>query len=270
MWPESPQAKATLVAGIALALALAVFSVLQSEYFNLLSIVLFTVPFMVLSAYDIQCIVMGQCEVYSWIKTILFLITIALAFYVAALYHRRAGGGETKKTDRAPPHKKAHAGRDGGRDDDERDDRDKEGNGRGGRGRDDRDGGWRDERHDVRATGDYSGRDRDEGGRRIGGGGGRPESRAESASHASERALRANWAKLHPGVPFPETPAPTEDDDTDLDFPHTSGSAASAANGADWAASQNGSWIAPRGVVNVTDGRPHRRQGVRHPDRDQW
>lgn len=84
MWPETTQARATLIAGIALALASAIFSVMQADYFNLLTIAVFMTPIIVLTAYDIQCIVNGQCEVYSWIKTLLFLIAIAFAFYAEA------------------------------------------------------------------------------------------------------------------------------------------------------------------------------------------
>ena len=84
MWPESAQARATLIAGIALALASSLFSVIQSDYFNLLTILVFMSPMIILSAYDVQCIVTGQCEVYSWIKTLIFLLVIALAFYAEA------------------------------------------------------------------------------------------------------------------------------------------------------------------------------------------
>lgn len=85
MWPESVQAKIALVAGIVTAFVLAVSMVVRADYFNLVTIAIFTLPLLVLMAYDIQCIVSGQCEVYSWIKTILFLLSVAIAFYVQAL-----------------------------------------------------------------------------------------------------------------------------------------------------------------------------------------
>lgn len=101
MWPESLQAKVSLIAGIVFALVLAVYMVARADYFNLLTIAIFTVPLLVLTSYDIQCIVTGQCEVYSWIKTILFLITVAIAFYVQALRaHVSRGGGQRSS---APP-----------------------------------------------------------------------------------------------------------------------------------------------------------------------
>ena len=252
MWPESPQAKATLVAGIALALALAVFSVLQSEYFNLLAIVLFTVPLLVLSAYDIQCIVTGQCEVYSWIKTVLFLITVALSFYIAALRHRTVNQGHNKpsRDERTSRVEQRDSGRVSGRN------RDSERS-----------------RNESRATGDYN-----EGEDRL-------ESRAEQASSSSYSAMRSNWRRLHPGVPYPEYMNKDEDDkdeddkdkDEDKDKKDKKDkkkkkkddkddddSTANASNGADWAAEQNGSWVPPKGVIQV--GGVHRSRLHHHDD----
>ena len=235
MWPESTQAKITLVAGIALALALALFSVLQSEYFNLVAIVLFTVPLLVLSAYDIQCIVTGQCEVYSWIKTMLFLVTVALAFYVAALRHRTANDSNDAHDSRGDNKtKRVHQSK-GLKNDEDRGHRSKGEDGRstgdyyGGRAHDDDDD---DERRDRRGDYSQSGRSHDRrddrrddhrDDRRDN----RMDERLEHGADASEAALKSNWSKQHPGVPFP-------------------------------ADNHQGAWTPPKGVIQVGVGAPQR------------
>ena len=83
--------------------------VVRADYFNLITIAIFTLPLLVLVAYDIQCIVTGQCEVYSWIKTILFLLSVAIAFYVQAL---RAH--VTHRVSSAPPRRVVYVNQDEG------------------------------------------------------------------------------------------------------------------------------------------------------------
>lgn len=48
---------------------------------------LITVPILALMVYDTHCLTRGQCEVWSWIRTILYAIlpTIAIIFTIVAL-----------------------------------------------------------------------------------------------------------------------------------------------------------------------------------------
>ena len=74
----------SLVAGLVVVATAAVVSISYANYFNLVSIVLFTLPLVVIVAYDINCVIVGQCATWGWIKTILVVIAFASAFYAQA------------------------------------------------------------------------------------------------------------------------------------------------------------------------------------------
>lgn len=84
MWPESLQAKIALGGGLVVALMAALTSVFRAKFFGLVSVLVFTLPMVFLVAYDIQCVVTGQCDVYGWIKTVVFMLAVAVTFYLQA------------------------------------------------------------------------------------------------------------------------------------------------------------------------------------------
>ena len=84
----SVQSKIALISGLLVVFMGAIVSISYANYFNLVNIILFSLPMVVLVAFDINCVVAGQCETWGWIKTIMVLLVFAVAFYVQAMYLR--------------------------------------------------------------------------------------------------------------------------------------------------------------------------------------
>jgi hypothetical protein len=79
----------TQIAGVLYLLFVVLFIVLiglHTDYWKpLLLILLFTMPYVFISLYDIDCVFNGQCNVWGWIKGIFFIVYIVFTLVLTIL-----------------------------------------------------------------------------------------------------------------------------------------------------------------------------------------
>jgi membrane protein implicated in regulation of membrane protease activity len=63
----------------------------------LLIVVLLGIPLALLFAYDINCLVVGNCNLWSWIRSILYLLVVVLSIVVTVLSLVRKDKANEKK-----------------------------------------------------------------------------------------------------------------------------------------------------------------------------
>jgi len=63
----------------------------------LLIVVLLGIPLALLFAYDINCLVVGNCNLWSWIRTVLYLLVVVLSIVVTVLSLVRKDKSNEKK-----------------------------------------------------------------------------------------------------------------------------------------------------------------------------
>jgi len=63
----------------------------------LLIVVLLGIPLALLFAYDINCLVVGNCNLWSWIRTVLYLLVVVLSIVVTVLSLVRKDKANEKK-----------------------------------------------------------------------------------------------------------------------------------------------------------------------------
>ena len=81
--------RATQIAGVLYLLFVILFIVaiaLHTDYWKtLLLILLFSIPYVFISLYDIDCVFSGQCNIWAWVKGILFIVYIIFSIVVTIL-----------------------------------------------------------------------------------------------------------------------------------------------------------------------------------------
>jgi flagellar motor component MotA len=73
---ESNQARVTGIA-VLLSLMITVIAAAQSlSAYGMLAMLIFSIPAALLLIFEINCMVMGSCHIYAWIRTVVFVIVL--------------------------------------------------------------------------------------------------------------------------------------------------------------------------------------------------
>ena len=86
---ETVQSKLVFGATLLILLLNVIFGYMsRSTYFgtvNLFMVLLIGVPLALLFAYDINCLVVGNCTIWSWIRTVIYLLMVIFSVMTVVL-----------------------------------------------------------------------------------------------------------------------------------------------------------------------------------------